>query len=247
MKHQQYIRSVEGASTAILLIHGIAGTPAQFEDLIPLIPEDWTIYNMLLDGHGKTPKDFACSSMKKWEEQVSAAVEQLLSTHQHLLLVGHSMGTLHALQQVLDRPGKIDGLFLEAVPLYCRATIPMMWHCSLTALGIAPAGSRQEELSRYTSIDLQPLRLSYLLWFARFIELFGKSHRIRSRLLEVQVPCRCIQSRHDELVSRKSWKLLLKHPDFQVTELTQSGHFQYSSADLEFLKAQFREFIAQHQ
>ena len=81
MDHSQYIRVVEGSAMAVLIIHGIAGTPAHFRDLIPVIPENWSVYNILLDGHGKNVKDFGKSSMAKCIDQVNRVLQTLLELH----------------------------------------------------------------------------------------------------------------------------------------------------------------------
>ena len=52
MNGTPYIREIAGADTALLMIHGIVGTPAHFSMLYPYVPKDWSIYNMVLDGHG---------------------------------------------------------------------------------------------------------------------------------------------------------------------------------------------------
>ena len=93
MRHQQIKRIVDGAKTAILFIHGIIGTPDQFNDLIPFVRKDISIYNILLDGHGKGVRDFASTSMKKWEKQVENAVEELALNHERIIIVGNSKGS----------------------------------------------------------------------------------------------------------------------------------------------------------
>ena len=50
MNHAPYFRKGTGRN-AVLLIHGIAGSPAHFRDLVPVIPEPFSVYNILLDGH----------------------------------------------------------------------------------------------------------------------------------------------------------------------------------------------------
>ena len=50
MEHKEYKRLVPGAETAILLVHGIVGTPDQFDRFIPLIPEGVSVWTLLLDG-----------------------------------------------------------------------------------------------------------------------------------------------------------------------------------------------------
>ena len=68
--HRTYARIVPGAGTAVLMVHGIVGTPRHFDWLIPEFDETWSVYNILLDGHGGSVDDFAETSMKKWKEQV---------------------------------------------------------------------------------------------------------------------------------------------------------------------------------
>ena len=76
MEHKEYINIHEDSTTAILFIHGIVGTPNHFNDFIPLIPKTFSVYNMLLDGHGKGVKDFSKTSMEKWKIQVDSVVEK---------------------------------------------------------------------------------------------------------------------------------------------------------------------------
>ena len=71
--HNEFLRDTD-SDFAILMIHGIVGSPAHFKNLIDVIPEDMTLRNILLDGHGKGVSDFGKSSMKKWKEQVSSEV-----------------------------------------------------------------------------------------------------------------------------------------------------------------------------
>ena len=89
-------------STAVLFVHGIIGTPKHFTELIPLVqqvPEDFTVSNITLDGHGKSADHFAATSMVKWKAQVEAEIERLSADHENLIVVAHSMGCLFAIQQ----------------------------------------------------------------------------------------------------------------------------------------------------
>ena len=70
MAHNEYIREVPGSDTVVFCIHGILGTPDQFNPLLNQIPEEWSVFNILLDGHGKKVQDFSGSSMQKWKGQV---------------------------------------------------------------------------------------------------------------------------------------------------------------------------------
>ena len=38
--------------------------------LLSLVPDNISVYNVLLDGHGKGVKEFSKTSMKKWKKQI---------------------------------------------------------------------------------------------------------------------------------------------------------------------------------
>ena len=101
MKHKEFIRINDNSNTAILFIHGIVGTPNHFNDFVSLVPESFSVFNLLLDGHGKGVKDFSKTSMKTWETQVDSVVEELSLTHEKICIVAHSLGTLLAIDQAI--------------------------------------------------------------------------------------------------------------------------------------------------
>ena len=101
MDHKPYIRQIPGSRCAVLMVHGIAGSPAQFRDLMPVIPEDWSVYNILLDGHGGTVQEFSRSDLDYWRLQVDIRIHELLANYEKILIVAHSMGTLFAIQSAI--------------------------------------------------------------------------------------------------------------------------------------------------
>lgn len=78
--HEEYIRKIPGSKMAVLMIHGIAGTPDHFKPFVSLFPDDWSVYNILLDGHGGGVKDFSATSMEKWKKQVFPAWKRYWKT-----------------------------------------------------------------------------------------------------------------------------------------------------------------------
>ena len=137
MEHKEYIRIIPEADTAVLFVHGIVGTPNHFITQIPLVdlvPENWSVYNVLLDGHGKGVEDFSRTSMKKWKEQVWRIFEQLAEEHDRVIIAAHSMGTLFAMQLAILHPEKVPFLFLVAVPMrpWVRQSLSMTLSSSPT-------------------------------------------------------------------------------------------------------------------
>lgn len=244
MEHKEFSHIVPGSRKAILMIHGIAGTPAHFRHLIPVIPEDWSVYNILLDGHGKTVRDFGNTSMKKWKSQVALRLDELFAKYDHIVLVGHSMGTLFSIQAAIDHPEKIDALFLLAVPT--RPWVRMS--TVFTSLRISRGKVRPDDTAALammgaTSIHLEKNIFKYISWIPRLLELLAECSRTRRLIPQLTVPCQSFQSHIDELVSFRSCKDLENHPCIQNTVLYGSGHFAYSEEDAALLRECFRKVL----
>ena len=244
MDHGAYIRDIPGSSVAVLMIHGIAGTPAHFRDLIPALPENWTVHNILLDGHGKSVRDFSLSSMEKWRSQAFRELEQLLETHEKVILVAHSMGTLFAIQAAVAHPDRIPFLLLLNVPTRPRvrlSSVPVYLRVNRGNLRLddIPAW----DLYNSTSIYLEKQIWKYLSWTPRGAELLLEIRKTRQLLPQLQVPAQAFHSQKDELVSNRSKKDLMGHPYIQLHSLSQSGHFRYTPEDTETILSTLKEMM----
>ena len=96
MEHTEYRRIVSGADTAVLFIHGIAGTPRHFDPFLPLVPEGYSAVSLLLPGHGGTVRDFSRASMAGWETHVQRTVQELARALEAqapdvMLVLGHPL------------------------------------------------------------------------------------------------------------------------------------------------------------
>lgn len=243
MDHKPYIREIPGSRFAILMVHGIAGTPAHFRGLYPVIPEDWSVYNILLDGHGGTVMDFARSSMAKWKSQVEKQLEELLTKHQKVLIVAHSMGTLFAIQAAVRHPDRIPGLLLLQVPMVPHVPIRTCISSLQVAFGRIKPGSPAETMANATAMQMTPQLWKYLAWIPRFLELFQEISCTKQLLPELTTPTQSFPSQHDELVNLRSLKHLEGHPCITNTLLSNSGHFAYSPEDLQILQTHLTQMI----
>ena len=241
--HDEYIRIVDGAETAVLFIHGIIGTPRHFDSLISLVPQNISVYNMLLDGHGKGVADFSHTSMKKWEMQVSDTVDSLLSTHKRLFIVAHSMGTLFAIEEAIRR-SEITGLFLLAVPIKLLIKPKMISNSLKVYSGrISPDDKYAVAAKNCYGIGQDKNILKYVGWIPRYLELFSKIREVRGHLDQLHTPTTAIQSYNDEMVSRSSVKILDAVKCMSVSFLKSSSHYYYEERDYEFILQKFTEFI----
>lgn len=243
MEHQAYVRIRPDATTAIMFIHGIVGTPNHFNDFIPLIPESFSVYNLLLDGHGRGVKDFAKTSMKKWEAQVSSVVEELSLTHERIYIVAHSMGTLLAIDQAIAH-NRICRLFLLAVPFKLSVTFKMIAN-SLKVYSGKIKSDDYEALAaqKCYGIGKDKNPFHYVGWIPRFMELFAKMRRTRKSIGLLHTPCTAYQSQKDEMVSKTSVRYLRQNPCVSIHILENSGHYYYGGIDGDFLMSEFRSML----
>lgn len=243
MPHKEYIRLVAGSPTAVLFIHGILGTPDHFNKFIPLVPKEYSVYNLLLDGHGKHAADFSKTSMAVWEAQVSEAVAQLSASHHTVYIVAHSLGTLLAIEQAVKTKA-IAGLFLLAVPMRITLRSGMV----IRSLKVYFNAIRPDDVwtlaaKRCCGVALDRNPLHYPGWIPRFFELFVKICRTRRIIDALDTPCTAYQSQKDEIVSAKSIDCLQKNPCITIKTLKHSGHYYYADTDRDFLLAEFSRML----
>lgn len=247
MKQSDHIRIVSGAETAVLFLHGIVGTPEHFNKLIPLtrlVPENCSVYNVLLEGHGGTAKDFGKASMKKWQCQIAEAFDILAREHGQIIVVGHSMGTLFALNMALAHPEKVNALFLLAVPLRPKLGIRAISGSLRLVLG-----KLREDVPHQRAMGLAcgvaPTRKfwHYVGWIPRFAELLALCSNTCKVIDNVDVPCIAFQSGKDELVRKCSSRVLERNQGIDVHMLSESTHFYYAPGDSELICRSFRELL----
>lgn len=243
MEHKEYKRIIPNSDVAILFIHGIIGTPNHFSRFVSLLPPTISVHNLLLDGHGKSAKDFAKTSMQKWEEQVSAALETLSYGHKKIFVVAHSMGTLFAIEQAVKNQ-KISGLFLLAVPLRLSIKFKMIRNTLKVHFDrIHPNDYEALAAQRCYGITKDRNLFHYIGWIPRYLELFAKIRHTRKILEQLKTECLAYQSINDEIVSKRSIECLKSNPHIAVNELSASGHYFYDESDWEFLLHEFEKML----
>lgn len=243
MPHREYIRFVPGADTAVLFLHGIVGTPRHFDSRLPLthlVPKNWSVYSLLLPGHGGSVEDFSASTMHQWKDYVWKTFDTLAQTHRRVILAGHSMGTLFALQLALEKGEKIPFLFLIAAPICPQVSFAAVTH----SVGLIFPHSHgdpkiREAMGACGSVTLTKKVWKYLPWIPNLLSLLQEARRTKKILPQLQTKTLVFQSRRDELVARRSAKFLRHIPGVYLVELERSTHFYYSDDDIRFVQRSF--------
>lgn len=234
---------VSGADTAVLFIHGILGTPNHFVTQIPLVdrvPAEWSVYNVLLDGHGYGVEEFSRTSMQKWKTQVWSVFETLAESHDRVIIAAHSMGTLFAIQLALEYPQKIPFLFLIAVPMRPWVRFFGAVNSLRLVFGLIRE-DRPLEVATRNVCGLQTTRKlwKYIGWIPRFLELFREIAATERVMGNLCVPCTAYQSRRDELVSNRTRRVLEKSGKIEIHDLVHSTHFYYAPEDQTKVRGDF--------
>lgn len=249
MGHKETVRIVPGAKTAVLFLHGISGSPRHFRELLPLeglVPQNWSVYNILLPGHGGSVKDFGRSRMEAWKGHVQLVLQKLAETHENILIVGHSMGTLFALQAAKAMPEKVAGLFLVASPLYIHIRPSIVRDLLLLNFGAPEKDSPVvASIRRACGIRTTWKLWEYIGWIPRLLELFREIRLTRKLLADRSVPCVAYQSDWDEFVSNRSGKLLESN-GIDVFRLRDSTHFHYTQPDNLTVQKGFLDFVEKY-
>jgi len=234
MAHNEFRRELPDSRNAVLFIHGIVGSPDQFIPFYDCVPSDWSIVNILLDGHGAGVRDFSHTSMVKWKAQVEAVTDDLAARYENLFIVGHSMGTFFAMDAARRLPDRVKALCLLCVPLVIGVR-PRAGLNSMRVVFTSPPDKNPVIAAARASYGIeQDKRLwRYVGWVPRYLELFREAKRQRGLIAGLKTPCVAIQSARDELVSRRSAKLIAGNPDIRLTELPSSGHFYFPDGDLQ--------------
>ncbi len=235
-----------GKKAAILFVHGILGSPDNFRDMHPLVPEWADVHTILLDGHGSTPREFGNASMARWKAQVADKVRCLRNEYARIVIVAHSMGTLFAIRAAADKMA--DSLFLLNVPLKLRPTRRMLTTPLKVHFGrISDDDVHTIAARNVYSLTDDPNVFHYAGWIPRFLELFAEIWRTRKLTHLIDVPTRVFLSEHDEMVSPRSDRYFAGIPTVKTFHLPDSGHYHYDDTDRSTVALEFRAMLEELQ
>lgn len=118
-----------GSDTLFVCIHGFLGSPDSFLPLArQLKAQGYDCAAIQLPGHGGGTREFARSRAPDWVRHVKTEIDRLRPGYRRLVLVGHSLGCLLAMNYTADMADlsagsasqPVDGLILFNTPLRLR-------------------------------------------------------------------------------------------------------------------------------
>lgn len=188
----------------VLLVHGWTSTPYEVRRLgIYLNENGYTVYGMMLSGHGTVPKDLEDINWQQWVQDVRKGYAKLQETCDKVFIGGTSIGANLALILAKENPD-IAGLVLMATPYRLRiertallfAKLLMLMRKSYRHKIYPPTFGLATTITRLISYQSYPVKSA--------LEVFEAVKKSREDLHLVKQPCLIMQSTHDHIVCRHS-------------------------------------------
>lgn len=212
------------SDVGVLFVHGIQGSPSQFDFLISRLPDSVTVCNVLLPGHGTTIREFRNSSSSQWLPAVRDAAQKMKSQCERLYFVGHSMDCLLGLLIENELPGVFSGMLLLCCPFFVQPTFRYLRNNMMAALPERKGENPYvHALRNANSVSVQ-FAGEYLTAVKPYVELF----RLIRLTKQIQGKPECevcfFFSEKDEIVSRKSAAYAKDKYNTEVEILRLCGH-----------------------
>ena len=121
---KDYSSYIRGSRVGVLLIHGLAGTPAEMRYVANGVARaGYTVYCPQLAGHGGTEEDIKTTTWKDWYESVERSLFELRKECETVVVGGLSTGALLALLLAARNPEHVHGTALFAPTFWLNG-----WH-----------------------------------------------------------------------------------------------------------------------
>ena len=248
-KQKEYYKKYPFADTIVIFIHGILEGSKQFRSLGNLAyKEGYSILILLLPGHGKTGEEFAKANLGEWIDYVNNHIKKMESEYRHIIIVGHSMGSLLAAEYVAYFPGKIKKLILLALPV----GIHIKYRVLKGAIKIVRGKISEQEpyvQAEYKAIGVGDTKLlTYLGWIPRYLELFVLMIHTRKQFVKIKKPVLVIQSKKDEFIPIQVISFIQQQiKGVKILLLKDSAHFCYHHSDINKLEREIKKFIQKNE
>lgn len=236
--HEPFSIDSVSSDLAILYIHGIMGSPLEFRRIAKAL-EDENIHckALLLPGHGSNGYDFARTSVNCWQTHVIQEIGDLKKSQSKLILIGHSLGGLLALNAALQCP--VNGIVLLNTPIKTRISFQQI----SMSLRVLLSSENQDDpmLRTYRetfSVDLSDW-WTLPLWIPRLLDVNRVASQTEKILHEVKVPAILFQSIHDETVNPKSAEIFKRGLGDHLMSLS----YLNKSTHAYFVNEEFYEII----
>lgn len=246
-----------GGPTAVLLIHGLTGTPAELKLVAKgLARAGYSVYGVQLAGHCGSEADLTATGWKDWLASTLEAFDRIRQEHETVFVGGLSMGALLALLVASHRSGQVAGCLLYSPTMFYDGwSVPrgsVLLHVAIL-LGLGrffrfrenfPYGIKDDRLRARVQAAMESGRSEE----AGLLYMPGRSlgqllHLIRDlkpRLPSLRLPALILHAREDDVTSIRNASYLAAHLGGNVEKVLLENSYHMITLDQE------RELVIDH-
>jgi pimeloyl-ACP methyl ester carboxylesterase len=251
-----------GCGELIVLLHGIAGSAATWEDTMLRLGERHAVLAPDLLGHGESAKLHTDYSLGAYANAIRDLLDAL--GHERGTIVGHSLGGGVAMQFAYQFPERCERLVLvssgglgrEVHPLLRAAALPgaevvLPWLCTvgqrsvpaitrvLGRVGLRASTDLEEIWHNFSSLEESGARQAFMHTVRGILDLGGQRVSATDRLyLAAELPTLIVWGEHDPLIPvRHAWDAHERIPGSRLEIFPESGHFPYRDDPQRFAAA----------
>jgi len=245
----------KGAGTPVILIHGIAASLHDWDNLIPeLSQRGYASYALDLLGHGDSPKMSSRGYQMDWLLEHFFHWMQSLHLTEPAILIGHSLGGYIALEYARRVSAWTRGLVLSS-PFYSISQLPLLLrrtyrrpHLSSFIVGRTP-GWMFRLIVDMTSLAMghstgalhslpQHIRAQTALDYIRtdpgVYNIINNEHDLNGELSSISIPSLVVWGDRDQTLAPSSFPRLVNQMPRAVGKSIRAGHVPHQSNADEF-------------
>lgn len=220
-------------NTALVFIHGWCSNRTFWREQLNTINDKYRVVSIDLPGHGKSGRDREVYTFSSFANDVKRVVESL--DLKKIVLIGHSMGGLIALEAAQLMPDRIIGIVgIDAINNVEDVNPQEMMEPFISALQANFKGTMRVALPRMLSSNATP---EFIEWITEnsieadstmAISIVREISNVdqKNLLSLVNIPVRCIYASSDDLTEFNArLETNKKYADFDAVAVKDVGHF----------------------
>jgi pimeloyl-ACP methyl ester carboxylesterase len=230
----EFVEQGDLTGTPVVALHGVTDSWRSFQPLLPHLPLTLRFIALTQRGHGGSAKPATGYRPREFAADLLRLLDALELPR--AVIVGHSMGGVHALRFAIDHPERVAGLVLagSAPAFAANAELVDWWRRDIAALTdpIDPAFVREFQLSTLAqaippgyleTVVAESLRVPARVWQAAFDGFMTED--LRPQLGPISAPTWVVRGARDGICSElEQRRLAAAIAGARLTVYEQAGH-----------------------